>query len=196
MRGGEATASLQKEPQHLAPLARRLAEPLSERRALHELHHQVDVALGEAGIEDRHQVRVHHLRHRLCFAEQPGLRVGAARIEQALDGDEALELRVPASQDAPHAAAAELVEHHVAADVAARGGVGLDAREHLGARVAVEQVLRERERFFPGQLAASERAQPGFVSVWRGAHAARLPHSLSGAEEKLERPRRVSLGGR
>ena len=132
-------------------------EPPVERPSLDELHRQEDAVAERAHVVDGHHVGVREPRHRLRFAEEPPLPLGAERRRERraeeLDGDLPPELPVVRGVDEPHAALAEELQDHVPPDdesrrqrrVGDRGGrSGLEF--HATTRVARGRARRYRRR--------------------------------------------------
>ena len=116
--GGEPTRDLEGDLDRLARRQRTVLEPLAERLALEQLHGGVDGALLAAEVVYGEDVGVREGGHRLRLAleAREGLRVLGEVPRQHLDGDVALELRVPCPVDDTHAALAELREDLVRSD--------------------------------------------------------------------------------
>ena len=91
--------------------AERAARPqlVGERRAPHELHHEVRPAFVVAGVVHRHHVRIVDPRKRLRLAEEPlaRIRIVAQRDGQPLERDLAIQRAVGRGEDLAHAATAE-----------------------------------------------------------------------------------------
>ena len=101
------------------------AQPVAQRAAGQVLHRQEDLALVDADVVDRDDVRVRQLRDRLGLAHQARLaarrdRPALVRAQQ-LERDLAIELRIVGGVDDAHRAGAEALEHEVAADGRAAG---------------------------------------------------------------------------
>ena len=117
MGGGETLGRLREHVEDLAQAALRRGQPLAQAPAVDELHGDEDVVADLADVVDRDHVRVRQLGHRLRLAHEPLLRLGAVIDRaQALDGDEATELRIVGLVDHAHATLAEQVDDQEAAD--------------------------------------------------------------------------------
>ena len=91
-------------------------QPLGQRLALQQLHHQVvqrelrwSIGRLLADVVQRADVGMVQGRHGACLAVEPlaKLRVGRQAVRQDLDGDRAVQPRVPRAVDLSHAARAE-----------------------------------------------------------------------------------------
>jgi hypothetical protein len=116
-------------------------EPSPEGRALDELHGHEHAFGGSAHVVDRDDVWMLQPRHRSRLAHE-ARRVAVGGTVQDLDGYSSVELGIVGGVDDAHAAAAEPLEHDVAADrVAAlqrRGGRGpLGRRDRRVDHIAV-----------------------------------------------------------
>ena len=98
-------------PRHVAIPASHVAQ---RGACLDELHHQEDeAALGDVDVDDRHHVRVIHVRDDLRLARESRSRLGVAAAGERLQCEvlavgDALDLI-----DGAHAARAELLDHAV-----------------------------------------------------------------------------------
>jgi hypothetical protein len=112
----QPAAGVHQHPDHLLPVARRL-QPLAQRGALHQFHHQVGLTIVDAEVVDRDHVAVRQPGHRLRLALEAGevRGVGGGRAHQ-LQRHLPLELRVLGGEHQAHAAVAEHLPQHVAAD--------------------------------------------------------------------------------
>jgi hypothetical protein len=100
--------------ERLRCLQSRRADEVVERRAFHELHHEIQVPFRRrAEIEDRDNVRMIQLRHRPSLALETlcEVAVHADLQRQQLDRDRAIERFLTRLIDRPHAAAPDDLQH-------------------------------------------------------------------------------------
>jgi hypothetical protein len=165
---------------------------LLERSARDELHRVEDLpARPPRGVVERDDGRVLELRRDQRLAEEAGLGVAAAAVEQLLERHRPAEPPIGRAQDAPEAAARDLARDLVALVIAEverelrRRGGRLDeaARERRGLDVEPARRLR-RGRALPERgLARGERGRERLVTRRTGgigAHPRRLYHPASG----------------
>jgi hypothetical protein len=123
MRGCEPVACRDEHLQHSA-LAPRCAQPVAQRRAVHELHRDEELLALRVGADvvDRDNVGVGELGHRAGLARQPISELGALGTGvgmQDLDRHSSIELGVVRREHGPHAAFPQAAGDAVAADGAA-----------------------------------------------------------------------------
>ena len=110
----------------LAGRQRSLGQPLGEALPLDEAHREVMLALVLADLEDRHDARMVEVGRRLGLGVEAldvGL-VGELAGEDHLERDGAVEADLPGLEDDAHAAAGDLADDLVVAEVADAGGFG------------------------------------------------------------------------
>jgi hypothetical protein len=156
VRGGEATAGIDDHAHDLAPGVR-LLHPLAEAHALDELHRDERVVDDVADVEHGDDGWMREQRERLRLAVQPrAVRLGELAGTHDLERDAAIELGIVGGVDDAHAAAAELVQH----DVAAEHG-------------------RLRPDLFSGDARALACGTPRTVDQRRGGCVVRIVHQCS-----------------
>ncbi|MFO0636622.1 MAG: hypothetical protein U0168_27640 [Nannocystaceae bacterium] len=123
---GEALGGGGHHRQHLRPRPRYQLDPLSQGRALDQLHREEHAAaIGRAGVVDRHDVGMGQPRERLGLAQQSrGIDrpCGVGIAADQLDRDAAVELAVVGRDHHAHGARAQRREHDVASDPLAGAG--------------------------------------------------------------------------
>jgi hypothetical protein len=135
--GGQAAAGRAEDLEDRLRAARRGLQPAGQGLAGHVLHGREHLVAEHAGVVHRDDVGVLQLGQRLGLAQHPGVGLGVAgrggRAHQ-LERDGPIQLRVVGLVDHAHAAAADQLEHHVTADLAAgrqRGVLLLAGQQHL-----------------------------------------------------------------
>ena len=115
MRIAEAGRELDGVADQLGEGQRAGGDPLGERLAFDELHHQVVHAAVVADVVDRGDARVVQLRGEPCFAVEalPHVRIVAHGGADDLDRDDPLEPTVACSIDLAHAAGGDEAENFV-----------------------------------------------------------------------------------
>jgi hypothetical protein len=118
MRGAQGVANLDRDGQRLVEPQRPALEAIVQRFAVEQFHDQVVDGLVAADVMDGADMRVVERRNRPRFLLEalPRLGVGRARAGDDLDGDRAIEPRVPRFVDLAHAARAERGEDLVDAE--------------------------------------------------------------------------------
>ena len=118
MRIAEAGRELDGVADQLGEGQRAGGDPLGERLAFDELHHQVVHAAVVADVVDRGDARVVQLRGEPCFAVEalPHVRIVAHGGADDLDRDDPLEPTVACSIDLAHAAGGDESENFVRSD--------------------------------------------------------------------------------
>ena len=114
--------------QHLAPVARAVAQPALERPAAQELHRQEDLPVEDADVVHRDHVRVRQPRHRLRLAQKaraPGILAAELASLEELEGDLSIQLRIVGAVHDAHRAAAHALDDQVAPE----SGPGVERRQ-------------------------------------------------------------------
>ena len=113
----------------LAGRQRAVGQALGEALPLDEAHREVMLALVLADLVDRHDARMVEVGGRLGLGVEPldvGL-VGELAGEDHLERDGPVEAHLPGLEDDAHAAAGDLADDLVVAEVADADGLGLSA---------------------------------------------------------------------
>ena len=121
VREGQCVQHLAQDSRGIGHGERTLArEPRAHRLAAHEGHHVIEDALGRAGRDDRHDVRVLQPSDQLDLAPEPvGAHARGGFGREDLDHDIAIERQVARDEDPGHPTAAQLALE--AESVAERG---------------------------------------------------------------------------
>jgi hypothetical protein len=125
VRGGDAPAGVDEEVSHLAPRARRRAQPCPKRAATDELHREEHLVAKGPGVMHLNHVGVRKPRHGLRLPQEPrgeGVRRPHMRgvRPQELQRHLPIQLGVIGAVDDTHSARADDVEDDVTADAGAR----------------------------------------------------------------------------
>ncbi|HZJ68001.1 MAG TPA: hypothetical protein VFD36_31065, partial [Kofleriaceae bacterium] len=118
VRGGESLASEQEHRDDVAPAARTLGDPRTQRGALDQLHRGEHAIAKRPDLVDRDDTRVADPRHRLRFGED--LRAcavhGPGLLMQELERDVAIQLGIVGHVHGPHPAATNQLERDESPD--------------------------------------------------------------------------------
>ena len=133
MRGGERVGHLRRDAQRFGEPHAFARDQLVQWLAIHQLHHDIGLAVLLANFVDGDDVRM--VQGRSCFGllHEAGAAVGigTACFGQQLDGDETIQALVPSLVDPPHAAFA---------DFSQQGEVPQFAGVHIRSIVVFQQI--------------------------------------------------------
>ena len=146
VRGRERAPRLEKHPDDVANGTLLGGEPALERSPAQTLHGQEHPVLVNADVEDGDDVRVRELRDRLGLSNQTLLAPHPIPVPllrgQELESDLAIEIGIERRVDDAHAAGAQALEDHVAADDAA--DVQSRRTAFLGADAGLPRIFRRK----------------------------------------------------
>ena len=147
VRGDEAVQDLGGVAEHVGQLQAPGRQLLSQRPALQQLTHDARRAVEQDEVVHREDVRVVQCRGRVRLAMEPvqRVRIVLQPRREELDGDVAIEPRIPRAVHFPHAARADHLEQLVAVVCCRQRCTVLGRR---GTRVACASLVRARSRGF------------------------------------------------
>ena len=147
---------------------RALGDPIRERRALDQLHHERVGAAGVFNAVDVRDVGMVQSGEDLGFSVEPGetLRLIGDKLRENLDRDVPPELRIPGAIDLPHPAAAEQRRDFVRAEA----GAGLQGHDWKSANYPEGSAAASSDNLAATHSSAESRGAEG---CWEGSVTAR-----------------------